>query len=41
MDQTPMEAQQALTVDCITLRDLLELPDGNLGAYLRKLEESG
>ena len=41
MDQTPMEAQQALAVDFITLRDLLELLDGNLGAHSQKLEESG
>lgn len=28
-------------MDFSTLRDLLELTDGNLGAHLRKLEESG
>lgn len=28
-------------VDFTTLRDLLEVTDGNLGAHLRKLEESG
>lgn len=28
-------------VDFSTLRDLLEVTDGNLGAHLRKLEESG
>lgn len=28
-------------VDFITLRELLEVTDGNLGAHLRKLEEAG
>jgi DNA-binding MarR family transcriptional regulator len=28
-------------VDFSTLRDLLEVTDGNLGAHLRKLEEAG
>ena len=28
-------------MDFSTLRDLLEVTDGNLGAHLRKLEESG
>jgi DNA-binding MarR family transcriptional regulator len=28
-------------VDFSTLRDLLEVTDGNLGAHLRKLEDSG
>ncbi|MGD8753772.1 MAG: transcriptional regulator [Anaerolineales bacterium] len=28
-------------VDFMYLRDLLEVTDGNLGAHLRKLEESG
>jgi DNA-binding MarR family transcriptional regulator len=28
-------------VDFTTLRDLLEVTDGNLGAHLRKLEEAG
>ena len=28
-------------VDFNTLRDLLEVTDGNLGAHLRKLEETG
>jgi DNA-binding MarR family transcriptional regulator len=28
-------------VDFIYLRDLLDVTDGNLGAHLRKLEESG
>ena len=33
--------EPAVEVDFSTLRDLLEVTDGNLGAHLRKLEEPG
>ena len=33
--------EPAVEVDFSTLRDLLEVTDGNLGAHLRKLEEAG